>query len=484
MHSEPDIVSVIAVDLGATSGRVMLGTVGAERLEIQEILRFRNVPGAPDGTLRWDVIGLWTQILDGLSLAARGGPEIASIGVDAWGVDYGLIRRGTLLANPVHYRDARHRQGVKPVHERMDHREQYERSGTQFLEINTIYQLAADRDLAALADTALLIPSLFSHWLGGTKATERTIASTTGLMGLDGAWDAALLAASSIPSALLPPIVAAGTPLGRMADYLARRTGFDTSPAIIAVAAHDTASAVLAAPLTSHNSAFISCGTWGLIGVETSVPVTSDAARRGGFTNETAANGGYLLHHNTMGLGFLNDACRQWAREGREVPLHDLLDQASRADGPVTIVDLDDPVFTSDERVEIRLADWCARHGAAAPSGDVEITRCIIESLANAFANAVAAIGVVAERAIDEIHIVGGGSLNTLLCERLAAHSRLPVIAGPAEAAAIGNVLIQGRTAGVIGDSTDEMRQLVRRCHPPTVYLPASSTTDLPQGAL
>lgn len=463
-------VHVVAVDLGATSGRVMLGAVGPDLLELREMNRMPNRPSAPDGVLRWNVLALWDGIVDGLGAAAREA-RVHSVGVDSWGVDYGLQRRGRMLAGPVHYRDPRHASGVDEVHRRLPHADQYVRTGTQFLPINTVYQLAADQELLSFADLVLPIPTLFTAWLGGEPAAERTIASTTGMLGLDGDWDPATLAAVPVSPQLLPPVVPAGTTVGRTVGSVVDAAGLSTRPDVVAVAAHDTASAVLATPMEGA-AAFISCGSWGLVGVESPRPVISEEARTAGLTNEPAVGGGYLVYRNTMGLWLLSEAQRSWRKAGVERSVEDLVALASHAPEGLPLVDLDDPLFGAGGDVEALIGDWCRARGVRPPQGPAEVTRCLLESLAATFADAVVTTARLASRRIEEIHMVGGGARNDLLCRLLARRSGLPVIAGPAEATAIGNVLIQAMSLDVIDRSVPEMRALVRRTHPPTVHRP------------
>ncbi|NJI58932.1 rhamnulokinase [Microbacterium oxydans] len=470
MSSTDPPVHVVAVDLGATSGRVMLGRVGPEILELREVCRMPNRPAAPDGVLRWNVLGLWAGILDGLGVAGRVA-DIRSVGVDSWGVDYGLQRNGRLLSAPAHYRDPRHERAVDAVHSRMPHADQYARTGTQFMAINTVYQLAADQEMLALADVVLPIPSLFSGWLGGAPAAERTIASTTGMLALDGEWDPATLAAIPVSARLLPPVVSAGTVVGRVTSRVADAAGLSTRPDVVAVAAHDTASAVLATPLEG-SAAFISCGSWGLVGVESPTPVISEDARRAGITNEAAVGGGYLVYRNTMGLWLLSEAQRSWRRAGAELSVEELVALASAVPEGLPTVDLDDPLFSAGGDVEALIGEWCGLRGIRSPQGPAEVTRCLLESLASAFAEAAWTTARLASRRIEAIHIVGGGARNDLLCRLLADRSGLPVLAGPAEATAIGNVLVQAMSAGAIDGSVPEMRALVRRTHPPTLHLP------------
>ena len=333
--------TVAAVDLGATSGRVIVGRVGADTLETTTVARFVNEPvRLPDG-LHWNLLGLYGSVLDGLREALRGDANVASIGVDSWAVDYGLVARSRLLGEPFHYRDERTARGVEAVHRTHPHEVLFARNGLQFLPFNTLYQLAAeDRDLLALADHALLIPDLIGFWLTGQARTERTNASTTGLLRADtGEWDADLIAALGLSPRLLAPLVSPGEAIGDLSAEVADALGAQAT--VTAVGSHDTASAVVAVPLASRDAAYISCGTWGLVGVEVERPVLTETAREARFTNEGGVDGRIRLLRNVMGLWILSETVRGWQREGEAVELGDLLEAAAALRQPVAVFDVD-----------------------------------------------------------------------------------------------------------------------------------------------
>ncbi|MFT4210419.1 MAG: rhamnulokinase family protein [Microbacterium sp.] len=462
--------AVAAVDLGATSGRVIVGRVGADTLEMEHVARFPNDPVALADGLHWNVLGLYGAALDGLRKAFRAEPSIASIGVDSWAVDYALLREGRMLGEPFHYRDARTAIGVQRVHERMPHAELFARNGLQFLPFNTLYQLAAEpADLLAFADTALLVPDLIGCWLTGVARAEATNASTTGLLRGDGRdWDAELVTALGLPGRILSPVVAPGEALGPLRPEVAARLDAPAGTTVTAVGSHDTASAVVAVPMQADAAAYISCGTWGLVGVEVDRPVRSPAALQANFTNEGGVDGRIRLLHNVMGLWILSEAVRGWEREqGHRIDLPTLLDSAPDVDPrSVPVFDVDDPRFLPPGDMPARIDAWCAEHGLRAPRTRVDHVRAIVESLAQAFADAVhqaARIGAVEVRTI---HIVGGGALNELLCQRTADRAGLPVVAGPVEATALGNVLVQARAAGLVTGSLAALRDLVARTQP------------------
>ena len=464
--------TVAAVDLGATSGRVIVGRVGADTLETTTVARFANEPvRLPDG-LHWNLLGLYGSVLDGLREALRGDANVASIGVDSWAVDYGLVAGSRLLGEPFHYRDERTARGVEAVHRTHPHEVLFSRNGLQFLPFNTLYQLAAeDRDLLALADHALLIPDLIGFWLTGQARTERTNASTTGLLRADtGEWDADLIAALGLSPRLLAPLVSPGDTIGDLSTEVAATLGAQAT--VTAVGSHDTASAVVAVPLASRDAAYISCGTWGLVGVEVERPVLTETAREARFTNEGGVDGRIRLLRNVMGLWILSETVRGWQREGEAVELGDLLEAAAAVRQPVAVFDVDDPRFLPPGDMPARIAAWCDEHGVAAPRSRAEIARSIVESLAQAFADVAHEAGRVGGVDVRVIHVVGGGALNELLCQRTADRAGVPVLAGPVEATALGNILVQARAAGLVSGSLEALRDLVARTHLPRRYEP------------
>ncbi len=478
--------AVAAVDLGATSGRVIVGRVGADTLEATTVARFPNEPVRAGDGLHWDVLGLYGAALGGLRDAFRQAPEIASIGIDSWAVDYGLLRTAgegapaRLLGNPFHYRDQRTARGVSAVHAVMPHGELFERNGLQFLPFNTLYQFAAEpADVLGFADTALLIPDLLAYWLTGVARAEVTNASTTGLLRwLDHAWDDALLARLGLPRRLLPALITPGETLGDLLPDVAAALG-GTAP-VTAVGSHDTASAVVAVPMRSDAAAYISCGTWGLVGVEVDRPILTPAALAANFTNEGGVDGRVRLLHNVMGLWVLSETVRGWERRdarggsAQAIDLTGLLDAAAEVPASaVPVFDVDDPRFLAPGDMPARIDAWCAEHDLAAPRTRAEYTRSIVESLAQAFAEAAATAGRLGGVDVTTIHIVGGGALNALLCQRTADRAGLPVLAGPVEATALGNVLVQARAVGLVTGSLESLRDLVARTHAPRRYDPA-----------
>lgn len=456
-----------AVDLGATSGRVMVATVGPGTLDIRPVARFTNDPvylwNGQRSAMHWDVPGLFRHVCDGLAEATRQHPDLVGIGVDSWAVDYGLLRHGALMGLPHHYRDSRCDDASDIVHSRIPHRDLYARNGLQFLPFNTLYQLAADdRDGAlAVADQALLIPDLVAYWLTGKAVTERTNASTTGLLGIDGRWDDELMGLLGIRSGLFPAVTDPGTDLGPVLPDLLTLTGIRGRPHVSTVASHDTASAVVAVPMAPQSSVYISCGTWGLVGVELDRPVLTDAARAANYTNEVGADGRIRFLHNVMGLWLLSESIRHWERNGRQIDLTQLLEQAAACPPPHDVFDTDDPAFAAPGDMPGRIAAWYRARGLKAPGTVAETARAIIESLAAAFADSVETASLLSGTPARTVHIVGGGAQNRLLCQLVADRVGVPVIAGPVEATAIGNVLIQARTHGLLTGDLEALRASV-----------------------
>jgi rhamnulokinase len=471
--------AVAAVDLGASSGRVMVGRVGPRTLELEEAYRFANDPVAlPDG-LHWDVLRLYREITEGLRRAARLAPSITSVGVDGWGVDYGLVDpAGRLLGNPYHYRDGRTALGVERVHSAVPRDRLYAMTGTQFMPINTIYQLAASLGTAELAaaDAVLLIPDLIGHWLAGGLHAEATNASTTGLFDpVASAWALDLVRTLGLPAAILPDLVHAGDPLGAIRPLVIADTGLSRDTVLTAVGSHDTASAVVGVPADDGRFAYISCGTWGLVGVELDAPILGGASQQANFTNELGVDGRIRYLRNVMGLWLLQESIRAWEREGGQVDLAALLAAAADLPRGGVMIDVDDPAFLPPGDMPARISEQCRARDQPVPASRPALVRCILDSLARAFARGIADARRLSGREVAIVHIVGGGSRNELLCQLTADACGLPVMAGPVEATALGNVLVQARARGLIHGDLATLRSVIRatqplRCHEPTAH--------------
>jgi len=453
----------LAVDLGAESGRVVLGRFDGGRVSLEEFHRFPNTPARlPDG-LHWDVLRILSEIKDGLAKAVRE-EEIEGIGIDSWGVDFGLLDgEGALVSNPYHHRDARTEGMMDEAFGLVGKEEIYRTTGIQFLPINTLYQLLAMRGspLLEAAETMLLIPDLMNYWLTGEKACEYTNATTTQLLDLqDGGWSTDLLKGLDLPSRILAPIVQPATELGPLLPGVAEEVG--AGPPVFAVASHDTASAVVAVPAEGEDFAYISSGTWSLVGVELPSPVTTEEGLRANFTNEGGFGGKTRLLKNVMGLWLLQECRRQWAREGYEYTYEELARLAEDAPPAGPLVDPDHPAFLAPGDMASRIRSFCEETGQRPPQEPAAVTRCVFESLALKYRYALEQAENLAGRAIGTINVVGGGSQNSLLCQLTADATRRPVLAGPVEATALGNLMVQAYARGHLA-SLEEMREAVRR---------------------
>jgi rhamnulokinase len=448
---------VAAVDLGASGGRVIAARVSGSSVELHEVSRFPNEPVAAGGTLYWDILRLYGAVRSGLAAAAARFP-LASAGIDSWGVDYGLLdETGTLVGNPVHYRDGRTDGVTVPV----PATELYAATGIQHLPFNTIYQLVASQGTPAFsaARTLLLIPDLLAYWLTGSVGAEVTNASTTALLDVSSRkWAAELMERTGIPAALFPPLRQPGDLIGP-ADVLAGIACADGGPLpLIAVGSHDTASAVAAVPAAGPRFAYISSGTWSLAGMELAAPVLSEASRLANFTNEAGIDGTVRYLRNVTGLWLLQECLRCWGSPS----LDPLLAAAASTEPLRFVIDADDPVFLPPGDMPARIVSWLSARGLPAPSGHAQIVRCILDSLALAYRRALLAAQSLSGQHADVVHIVGGGSRNELLCQLTADALGMPVVAGPAEATALGNVLVQARALGAAPGTLNEMRALLR----------------------
>lgn len=455
-----------AVDIGASSGRVMLGRVSPDSgVSLETVHRFPNGVVELDGGLRWDFDALFAEVLAGLRAAATAaaaqGETIASIGIDTWAVDYGLVNKaGELVAQPFSYRDDRSRAAVAPVHAKLDPARLYRTTGLQFLQFNTIYQLAAERNLAGLK--ALLIPDLIAFLLTGVRRTEATNASTTGLFdAVAGEWATYFFTALGLRKDLFPPLIQPGEPYGYLLPDIAAALGLPRETTVVAVGSHDTASAVAAVPAQGENFAYISSGTWSLVGLELQQPVLTEASREANFTNERGVDGTIRYLRNVGGLWLLSECQRTWAGEGFQPDLAALLSAAAALPAGGPQVNADDPYFIARGDMPERIRAAVRRTGDVLPNEPAAITRCIMDSLAAAYARTITTAERLAGREVDVVHVVGGGSQNTLLCQLTANATGRPVIAGPVEATALGNVLIQARAAGAATGGLPLLRGII-----------------------
>jgi rhamnulokinase len=466
-------VRVAAVDLGATSGRVMACRVGARTLHLEELHRFPNGGVRVHGSLFWDVLGIHREVLAGIREVARTGP-LHGIGIDSWAVDHGLLDRdGRLVGNPFTHRDARTDGVPERVLEIVDAAELYAVTGLQQLQFNTVYQLVASLRTAALeaAETLLLLPDLLGYWLTGEVGAERTNASTTQLYDVRSReWALDLAKRLGLPWGILPPLRDPGSVIGPLLPEVAEHVGAPGVP-VIAVGSHDTASAVVGVPAAEEGFAYVSSGTWSLVGLELEAPVLTEAARLADFTNEGGVDGTIRFLKNVMGLWVLSESVRTWTDQRiREATLPALLAGAEEAPPLRTVVDINDPRLlapgtASGNSMPVRVQQLAEEAGEPVPRTPVAITRCILDSLALAYRRNVRLAAQLAGREVDVVHVVGGGSRNVLLCQLTADALGVPVLAGPSEAAALGNGLVQARTLGADLPDLAAMRALVRHTH-------------------
>lgn len=458
-----------AVDLGAESGRVVLGRLTGGRVELEEVHRFENRPvRLPDG-LRWNLLALFAESLRGLREAARRAP-LKGIGVDSWGVDYALLDGDDrVLGLPFHYRDPRTEGMVGAAHGLIDRGELYAVTGIQTMPINTVFQLLADRGTPALAaaERIAMVPDLFNLWLTGTLANESTIASTTGLLDARaGTWARGVIARLGLPAApFAGDPVEPGTTLGPALEH---HDGIGGVPVHV-VAAHDTASAFAAAPLRGPNAAILSSGTWSLLGVELDTPRLGARASDFNLTNERGVEGTIRLLRNVMGLWLLQECRREWGDQDYG-ELHRL---AEAAPADVPLFDPDDDGFIAPGGMPERIAAACRAAGEEAPASQGETVRSILTSLACKYRLVLERLERMSGRGVDVVHVIGGGSQSELLCRLTADVLGRPVLAGPVEATALGNVLVQARATGELG-SLAELREVAAASAAPVRHEPGA----------
>ncbi len=438
----------LALDLGAESGRAMAGRWNGATLSLEEIHRFPNrAVELPDGW-HWNTLGLYESVRDGIRKAvATHGKAVRSLGLDTWGVDYGLLdAEGGLVGLPYQYRDARTRGLLDEVLATVPRAEIYAATGIQFMEINTLYQILATTrqapDVLTVADRLLHTPDLFNFWLTGEKVSEYTIASTSQCLDATTRdWATGLLGRLGIPSRLFGPLVAPGSAIGPLRDAVAREVGADLE--VIAPGGHDTACAVAAVPATAENWAYLSSGTWSLIGVERPAPILTPEAMAANFTNEGGVCGTIRFLKNIMGLWLVQECRRDWAEAGQAMDYDEITRIAEEAPPFTAVLDAEDAAFLAPGDMPERIRTWCREHGQTAPETPGQIVRTALESLALKYRQAVEGMEAITGRPVDVLHIVGGGTRNRLLNQFTADALNRPVVTGPVEATAAGNVLMQ-----------------------------------------
>jgi len=467
------MANFLAVDLGASSGRVVLGHLDGERFRLRELRRFANGPVRLHGGLYWNPLNLWSEVQAALRAYAREHrAPLGGVGVDTWGVDFALLDgSGELLGTPHHYRDPRTDGVMEEVFAQLPKAALYRRTGVQFIQINTLYQLYSMRGCAALgaAETLLMMPDLFHYWLSGEVSGETTVASTSGLLDArTRRWAADLLGALGLPGHILPPLVAPGTVLGTLHPGVARDAGLSPGTPVIAPAGHDTASAVAVLP---EGDMFISSGTWSLVGTVMAEPVLTLEAQRRDFTNESGVGGRVRLLKNVAGLWLLSECRRAWAEAGHDRSWEQLLALGDPAPPFGSLIDPGAETFLNPQNMPEAIRAACRRHGERVPEGMGETVRCCLESLALKYRSVLDDLEALTGRPIAEVRIVGGGSQNTRLCQFTADACGRPVVAGPVEATALGNVTVQALTRGFL-PSLAAARRVAAASSPQTLYEP------------
>lgn len=447
---------VLAFDFGASSGRAIVGVFDGDKIELREVHRFSNDPVKINGTFYWDVQRLFFEIKQGILKAKEDG-GFDSIGIDTWGVDFGLLRKdGTLVENPVHYRDARNDGMVELAKKYMSHEEMYDITGIQFMDFNTIFQLLSLKEnrpyILEEADKLLFMPDLLSYMLSGVKSTEYSIATTSQMVDLKTHdWSDKILDTFGIKKDLLTPIVPTGAVIGQLSDDICEELGVPKAD-IISVASHDTQSAITVAPCENDDFAFISCGTWSLFGTEVKEPILNEASKKLNVTNEGGYDYTIAFLKNICGLWLIQESRRQWIREGKEYSYADLEKMALECEPFKCFIDPDAPEFAPMGNIPKRVQEYCEKTNQYVPQTVGEIMRCIYESLAMKYRYTFDGIKDCTGKDYDRIHVMGGGTKDKLLLSMTAQSCNVDVYGGPIEATALGNIAVQLMSSGAISD--------------------------------
>lgn len=467
----------LAIDLGAGSGRVMLGRFDGERIAVEELHRFQNPGINVLGSLHWDVLGLFHDIQQGMRAAAAARP--VSLGVDTWGVDFALIGRdGELVGNPYHYRDGRTQGKMAEAFELVSRARIFESTGLQFMEINSLFQLFSMKGTPALesATSLLMMPDLFHYWFTGEQVCEFTDTTTSQCYDpRDRKWAYPVIEALGLPSGILGEVVEPGTDLGGLRCSVAEECGLPAMR-VVAPGTHDTASAVAAVPAEGGDWAYLSSGTWSLLGVEAGNPHITPSVLAKNFTNEGGVCRTTRLLKNICGLWLLEECRREWSKRGVETEYSELAAHATASEAFRSLVDVDAPEFVPPGDMPGRIVQACRRGGQPIPETTGQFARAIFESLALKYRAVLADLAEITGRTPAVLHVVGGGSRNELLCQCAADACGIPVVAGPVEATAVGNALMQGIASGRIGDLA-QGRQIVQRSFPLQRYEPSPVTS-------
>ncbi|RCX13221.1 rhamnulokinase [Anaerobacterium chartisolvens] len=472
------MLKLLAFDYGASSGRGILGKFDGSRLEIEEVHRFANEPVTVNGHLYWDILRLYHELKQGIhKCTVNGHKDIGSIGIDTWGVDFGLLdSEGNLLGNPFHYRDIRTEGMIGEAAKLVSKRSIYEETGIAFQKFNTLYQLLSmslrGSPLLEKASTMLFIPDLLNYFLTGEKASEYTIASTAQMLdSRKGQWAGDMLKKLGIPQGILANIIKPGAQLGKLSTMVSTELGMGRVP-VMAVAEHDTGSAVVSVPASQDRYAYISSGTWSLLGVEAAAPVINDDTYRLNYTNEGGFNNSIRLLKNIMGLWIYQECKRAWDKEGESTSFDQLEQEASKSTAFLSFIDPDDDMFYNPGGMPGKIREYCSKTGQRVPETRAEIVRCIMESLALKYKMALYGLENILGYTLPVLHIVGGGCKNVMLSQFTANAIDRPVITGPTEATAVGNLVAQLVALGEVG-SLAEGREVVRNSFPCRAYAPA-----------
>ena len=466
---------VLSFDFGASSGRAMLAEFDGEKINMQEIHRFSNDTVIVNGTMYWDILRLFFEIKTSITKATNMG-DFDAIGIDTWGVDFGLIdKRGKLIGNPVHYRDKRTEDIPEEVFKTVSKEEIYKHTGCQFMRINTLYQLMYlkynEPEMLENAEKLLLIPDLFGYMLTGEMKAEASIVSTTNLFDpYKRDWDFALIEKLGLPKKLFPEVIKSGEVYGMLTDEICEELGCKKVP-VIAVAEHDTASAVAATPATDDGFVYISCGTWSLFGIENDEPLITDEIAKLNFTNEGGFKDTVRFLKNIMGLWLIQESRRQWKREGEDVGFDVLEKEALAAEPFKCFVDVDDASFESSGNLPKRVCEYCEKTGQYVPKTRGEIMRCIYQSIAMKYKYTFNSLNALNGNKYNSINMLGGGIKDTLLCKMTSAACNCEVKAGPTEATVMGNIGVVYYSLGEINDFAD-LRKVVSSSTDIKHYLP------------
>lgn len=473
-------LKVLAIDLGASGGRGIVGSFDGKKIELKENHRFTNDPVMVNGRFTWDILRIFHEIKNSIRKTALDGDDVKTIGIDTWGVDYGFIdKHGRMIGNPTHYRDTR-TDGIGDYVEKfIPLSEIYAETGIQSMDFNTIYQLAAEKrdnpEIFDLADKMLFTPDLIDYFLTGVAKTEYTIASTGAILNAESRKYACdLLSRLGIPERIFEDIVPPAYNLGKLLPQVREEVG-GVDANVVKVASHDTASAVLAVPAKSKDFVYISSGTWSLMGMELTSPLINEKTRTLNYTNEGGVNGTIRFLKNIMGLWILQESRRQWMREGKEYSFSELTMLASEAKPLASIINPDDKLFATQGNMPKRIAQYCEKTGQHIPESVGETVRCILDSLALRYRYTVNDLEQLSGKKINSINVVGGGTQNALLCQLTADACGLPVCAGPVEATAIGNILVQLMSLGEV-KSISEAREIVSASFDTVSYEPKKET--------